>query len=531
MNKSGLLLRLAISISFAAVFVGFISSQVFFKFAYQHNQNKTQANIKQLYDVVAPTANIAAYLGDQELAKEVINGLDNSQEIIAASFEAELFTIRSDTYLKNHEKYTEFIVTSPFETSEQLGKITVQHNLEYIEQDSREAASFLSNSLLLQAFVVTLIAIFIAFYFITKPILIIAKSLHSLNPGTARRLKKPIFHDKSELGNLVEDINLLLEKAEDQISQERFLRSEIEILEKRFRLLFENSVAPIILMEPRGNILLTNNAFKTLLERIGQPIKKNYGAILSELFETPDLLTRTVNSAFLNDEIAIGEHRLRFKEQGKTIWLQVVVSSIVTDDLKSYYQVTLNDVSKKRDELDELSRRADYDALTNMTNRQAAEKQIDQLIKSKTPFIFVLMDLNGFKQVNDIYGHDAGDEVLINVANQLKQLTPSNSITCRWGGDEFVLVLRDFEKTQLEALASQITIRIGKPYTLISHQSNVQIGLCMGAACYPNDSSHKPELIHLADKAMYEIKVESKKKGGRNLSFASAIDSLEQKYE
>ncbi|WP_161568608.1 GGDEF domain-containing protein [Pseudoalteromonas phenolica] len=225
------------------------------------------------------------------------------------------------------------------------------------------------------------------------------------------------------------------------------------------------------------------------------------------------MLTRTVNSAFLNDEIAIGEHRLRFKEQGKTIWLQVVVSSIVTDDLKSYYQVTLNDVSKKRDELDELSRRADYDALTNMTNRQAAEKQIDQLIKSKTPFIFVLMDLNGFKQVNDIYGHDAGDEVLINVANQLKQLTPSNSITCRWGGDEFVLVLRDFEKTQLEALASQITIRIGKPYTLISHQSNVQIGLCMGAACYPNDSSHKPELIHLADKAMYEIKVESKKEG------------------
>ena len=531
MNKSGLLLRLAISISFAAVFVGFISSQVFFKLAYQKNLDETQASIEQLYEVVAPTANIAAYLGDQELAKEVINGLDNHQAILAAAFISEQFSIRSDTYQSTQNKQTEFVVSSPFMPSEQLGTVIVQHNLAYIEKDSQAAARFLSNSLLVQAFVVTAIAIFIAFYFITKPILIIAKSLHSLNPGTARRLKKPTFHDKSELGNLVEDINLLLDKAEDQISQERLLRSEIEVLEKRFRLLFENSVSPIILMEPRGNILLTNNAFKTLLERIEQPIKKNYGAILSELFETPELLTRSVNSAFLNDEIAIGEHRLKFKEEDKTIWLQVVVSSIVTDDLKSYYQITLNDVSKKRDELDKLSRRADYDALTNMTNRHAAEKQIDQLVKSKSPFIFVLMDLNGFKQVNDIYGHDAGDEVLIFVANQLKQLTPKNGVACRWGGDEFVLILPGVDHHQFETLAEQITTRIVKPYTLVSRQANVQVGLCMGAALYPYDSSHKSELIHLADKAMYAIKPESKTPGGKNLAFAAPIDSLERKYE
>ena len=531
MNKSGLLLRLAISISFAAVFVGFISSQVFFKLAYQNNLDKTQASIEQLYEVIAPTANIAAYLGDQELAKEVINGLSNNQAILAVSFESELFSIQSHAFKSEPAEQTEFMVYSPFVPSESLGKIKVQHNLAYIEEDSQNAASFLSNSLLIQAFVVTVIAIFIAFYFITKPILVIANSLHSLNPGTARRLKKPVFHDKSELGNLVEDINLLLEKAEEQISQERLLRSEIELLEKRFRLLFENSVAPIILMEPRGNILLTNKAFKSLMERIEQPIKKNYGPILSELFETPELVTRAVNSAFLNDEIAIGEHRLKFKEQDKTIWLQVVVSSIITDDLKSYYQITLNDVSKKRDELDKLSRQVDYDALTNMTNRHAGEKRIDQLIKSKTPFIFALLDLNGFKQVNDIYGHDAGDEVLIFVANQLKQLTPSSGIACRWGGDEFVVVLENTNKDDFKLFSEQLTTRIVKPYTLISHQANVQVGLCIGAAFYPYHTSHKPELIHLADKAMYAIKPESKTNGGRTLAFASPTKTLERKYE
>ena len=114
MNKSGLLLRLAISISFAAVFVGFISSQVFFKLAYQKNLDKTQASIEQLYEVVAPTANIAAYLGDQELAKEVINGLSNNQAILAASFESELFSIQSETFKSETAKQTEFMVYSPF---------------------------------------------------------------------------------------------------------------------------------------------------------------------------------------------------------------------------------------------------------------------------------------------------------------------------------------------------------------------------------------------------------------------------------
>ena len=245
MNKSGLLLRLAISIGFAAVFVGFISSQVFYKLTYQSNLDKTQTSIEQLYEVVSPTSKIAAYLSDEELAKEVVNGLSASHVIYAAAFQTPDFTVYSERYNERGENQSQFIVTSPFVEGEVLGTVLVQQNLEFIKTDSEEAASFVSNSLLIQALVVTLIAIFISFYFITRPMLIIAKTLHLLNPGTARRLKKPMFHNQSELGDLVSDINLLLEKAEDQITKERELRNEIEVLEKRFRLLFENSVAPL----------------------------------------------------------------------------------------------------------------------------------------------------------------------------------------------------------------------------------------------------------------------------------------------
>jgi len=96
--------------------------------------------------------------------------------------------------------------------------------------------------------------------------IVVAKSLHILKPGTDERLAIPIFHTRSELGNLVMDVNKLLEKTESQFGQERKLRTEIETLEKRFRMLFENSLSPIVLIEPTGNILLFNKSFEKIIK-------------------------------------------------------------------------------------------------------------------------------------------------------------------------------------------------------------------------------------------------------------------------
>ncbi len=530
MNKSGLILRLALTIGFSAVFIGFISSQLFYKVTYKNTLDTAQADIAQIYITVSPSSSIAAYLSDKELANEVLNGLVSNNLIMAASFTTQDLNIATEKFTANYPHQSKFQIVSPFLKNEIIGEVVINHDITYISSRADTTALFVSNALFIQSIVVTSIAIFIAFYFITKPMITIVNTLHTIHPGTSKRLKTPQYHQHSELGNLVNDINALLARTEMQITDERKLRAEIELLEKRFRLLFENSISPIILMEPRGNILLYNKAFTQLLEKIDAPFKKNFGPMLAELFDDTSALEQSVKTAFFNDEIATGEYKLKAQVNNHSVWVQAVISSIRSDDLKSYYQVTLHDVSKKRRELEALSERADYDVLTKLANRAYTEKQLETLINTQTPFAFVLIDLNGFKQINDRYGHDAGDEILIHVATQMKKAVREGEITCRWGGDEFVLVFPNIEQDDITQVLTRLNQRIIKPYLLIQHEVKVNIGSSMGVSFYPNDSIKLQQVINFADQAMYAIKEESKTKGGRFISFASNVadDSSEQ---
>ena len=102
------------------------------------------------------------------------------------------------------------------------------------------------------------------------------------------------------------------------------------------------------------------------------------------------------------------------------------LKSLLTEDGERYYQLALNDISSRRQELQKLALQADFDALTGIYNRNGGEKLITKLMKKDHQFALTLIDLNGFKAVNDIYGHDAGDEVLIFVAEQLKEKIRKN---------------------------------------------------------------------------------------------------------
>ena len=152
---------------------------------------------------------------------------------------------------------------------------------------------------------------------------------------------------------------------------------------------------------------------------------------------------------------------------------------------------------------------AHYDKLTNLPNRAFfyAELEIDlKRVKRKGENLAILfIDLDGFKAVNDTFGHDAGDELLIQVSHRLKQAIREDDIVGRVGGDEFIMLLSEIT-SQKDAIlvAKKIVASIGKEFHLSN--SVVQIGASIGIATYPDHAKDADALIKCADSAMYVAK-------------------------
>lgn len=504
MNKSGLVLRLAIAIIFTAVVVGLVTTQVFYRYTFQNEQAAGEQSISQLYNTVLSTASIASYLNDESLAEEVINGLISNDIIETAEIKTDTMVIQSDDYQKL-DSTRAFILFSPFQKERKVGTLHININEEFLAAKANEISTTNAIVLAIQALIITTISLLVSHYVITSPIVNIAERLHLIQPGTQDRIDKPRFHNKSEIGILADDVNILLSKAEQQLIKEKSLRDEVEILEARFRMLFENSTSAIALVEPNGDILLSNKTFDTMIARIGLPVKNNYGLYLADLFINANELHQQIKVDFDNDESAAIDLRLSTAKE-ETIWVKVVVTPLISDDEQDHYQIILHDISKRKKQILLLDQQANYDNLTALLNRQAAENHLENFIKAKTPFALIMLDLNGFKPINDTFGHDAGDEILIHVAKQLTNNVRKADMLSRWGGDEFVIALPNATKETVVLVTQKLIDKIGEPYHLVQYKEDVSVSASMGVSFYPNDQTGLLDLTRSADKAMYRVK-------------------------
>ncbi|BDT79233.1 hypothetical protein PKF032_11210 [Polynucleobacter yangtzensis] len=157
-----------------------------------------------------------------------------------------------------------------------------------------------------------------------------------------------------------------------------------------------------------------------------------------------------------------------------------------------------------------LQKVANHDSLTGLPNRHLLLDRLGQAIASsnrnKTHFALCFIDLDGFKPVNDSYGHDAGDFVLKEVGIRLTACVRENDTVARLGGDEFVVILVDIDASaDLNATLDRILASIKKPIA-IPEGVDVGISLSMGVTIFPEDSGGPEELLNHADEAMYLAK-------------------------
>ena len=171
--------------------------------------------------------------------------------------------------------------------------------------------------------------------------------------------------------------------------------------------------------------------------------------------------------------------------------------------------------------LNKLQNLAHYDNLTGTLSRAYFDHQASNLLqislRNKASSTMVYIDLDRFKEINDTYGHDAGDLLLTTITARIQKRMRTNDLFGRRGGDEFVLLLSPLgDHTDIGALAFDLSRMITMPVD-IGNGLSARVGVSMGAAVFPDDATTFNELITAADHAMYE----AKKGGGGRLAFAS----------
>lgn len=178
----------------------------------------------------------------------------------------------------------------------------------------------------------------------------------------------------------------------------------------------------------------------------------------------------------------------------------------------------------------ELTQAALHDPLTRLPNRLLLQRRIVQALaeaeQGGNRFAVMFMDLDGFKQVNDAYGHQAGDALLVAVAERTRQLLRPHDMLARLGGDEFVLVVRIEHDEDLPTLARRILQAVGSGPLLPDNE--LQVTASIGVAICPDHAASERQLMAFADAAMYQAK-----ESGRNafVLFADWMnDSAEQQF-
>ena len=149
------------------------------------------------------------------------------------------------------------------------------------------------------------------------------------------------------------------------------------------------------------------------------------------------------------------------------------------------------------------------DPLTGLANRTSLMPALDQAVqrarRKGSKLAVVFLDLDGFKQINDLYGHDAGDTLLIELAGRLRDNLRSSDMIARLGGDEFLVVLEEVhDREPVETVANKLLVETVRPYTLPGAQARVTASI--GISIFPDDAADAAALMKHADIAMYAAK-------------------------
>ncbi len=502
--------------------------------AFNRALTQGEETLTGLLVAVERTASIGAYADDAILLQEVVDGL--SLNPLAGFVEVRRVNGSPWVVARNNKTtvaqddgsiWVERQLKSPFDAAETTGLIRIAANMAVLRDAARDDASVLAWAMLSQALLVAMLLYVVATRLVSRPIVELAAFLRAIVPGTGQRLHVPAFHQHDELGALINSANALLISQEQTLQRERDLRAQIAQLGAEYEAIFSTSSAGIFVMTPQMQLVHCNARARFLTgwgdDSAGtQPSAR----FVDTTFAQPDLFHGMVSRATLHGGTESADLELR-GGSSPTKWVHCLVTarSPASDqpgERSGAIEGVIYDITERKQAELEASHRSVHDPLTGLRNRRGCDVTLAQMLESArtqaSGLCVIHLDLDGFKAINDAYGHAAGDEVLVEVARRIrKQVRRGSDLSARVGGDEFIVALRDADEGSQHLCDTALGLLhgISEPIRLGNGES-VQVGLSMGIACFPRHGELASALIHNADMAMYEVK-----RSGKN-AFAMA---------
>ena len=265
--------------------------------------------------------------------------------------------------------------------------------------------------------------------------------------------------------------------------------------------------APLGVMVTRfdGVVLACNPAMGELL---GEDPAALLGTVLFDVVHPDDLDALQGDCAAKR---AKGErvmsHECRFRRRdGHDIWVSLSTARIRTGDDVDRVVVHVEDITDRKRREAELSHQALHDPLTGLANRALLAERMREVLSHRgrhaRPGHLFYLDLDGFKAVNDRFGHAAGDAVLQQIAERITALLRAGDTAARLGGDEFAVLCDDIEPQHADAIAERLRAAAAEPFL----DDDTEITLSAAVGSYGARSADPDEVLREADRRMYERK-------------------------
>ncbi len=289
----------------------------------------------------------------------------------------------------------------------------------------------------------------------------------------------------------------------------------LRMSEERYRLIVELGREGICMVDENENTTFANHALADLLDTT---VSELLGSSLLDFIDVDDRAEARIRIAGPNDDARTEQDLRIVTRQGRLVWARIRASAIRHHD--GTYRgaiVFVTDVTERRALEQRLAEEARRDPLTGVANRKELFEVLSPILQNGSLTAALYVDLDGFKEVNDRFGHTLGDELLCTVAGRLRGAIRVIDTLARVGGDEFVVICRDLESTdEAVAIGERIREVLANPFGLAVGPVSVDasIGIAFGRG------SDADDLLARADQALYRAK--RKGRGRIEITFDNA---------